>query len=122
MSKEFKAREVGGCIACAAPVFDKSQMGLELVDKSAVRAMFLLADYSMIEVTFCVECASQLDQDCLNHDFLSGLWQALLNGWKKEASDAAKGWLSRTARENFILEYKCYRRWIDILNPVNKGA
>ena len=83
--------------------------------------MFTLADMSHIEVTFCAACAATMDGEVNTDSFLNGLWLALLEGWKVQGTPENRPWLSRTALDNFILDYKCRRRWIDVMTQDARG-
>jgi len=106
---------IGCCSSCDAEVFDIVQRNPETREPTkvgashddAMRAAFLLADGSLMDLTFCRECASTLEPATFPM-----LWQRCMASWIKQ-SGADHPWV-KTQNDNGIMGLVRVISWKDV--------
>ena len=112
----MKPKLLGCCTQCDREVFEVTARNPETREPvkvgapkaEAVRACFILADGTRMDLTFCAECAQKI----VAPQFAS-LWERVMTSWVA-SSGAEHPWV-KTQTTNAILAMDSMRRWTEVI-------
>ncbi len=110
----MKRKITGCCSRCDAEVFEVLERDAERMPKrigapleNAVRVTFVMVDGTLMDLTFCRECA-----DALTPEELQWLWRRVVKSWIDQ-SGADHPWL-KTQAANGLLAVHHARPWKEV--------